>query len=221
MVSKFKVGMYMEAIQWKAAQIRRRFGNSNQFDKMQKLSKPVLYTGNIFSDILIVGRDLGKEEVEQGQVFVGKSGGLVREGMKRLGYLEAADNPAWDYCMTNLVPYKPTGNKCFSLEIRQAFWPIVNYVVKVVEPDYLVTMGRECAEMFHGSPIRSILAFTRESGVVEKKLYRGTPFEKDITVISVPHPSYFIRRGGIDSSDAELFFLDPIREGLTHGKTRD
>ena len=64
MVNKAKAGMYMQAIRWKTIQIRERFGRLNQFDKMQKLNKPVLYTGNIFSDVLIVGRDLGKEEVE-------------------------------------------------------------------------------------------------------------------------------------------------------------
>lgn len=221
MINKAKIGMYMEAIRWKTIQIRKQFVQSNQFDKMQKLNKPVLFTGNIFSDILIVGRDLGKEEVEQGQVFVGRAGKFVRRGMKILGYLEATDELPWDYCMTNLVPYKPAGNKCFSLDIRQNFWPIVNYVVRIVEPDYLITMGVECAEMFHGGPIRSILTFTKEEGVKEKKLYRGTDFEKDVIVISVPHPSYFIRRGGIDSPEADLFFLDPIREGLAHGNTRN
>lgn len=69
--------------------------------------------------VLIVGRDPGAHEVEQGRPFVGPSGKLFLDGMYRgNSYIPPALSKAGlrrdDVNITNVVPYRPWNNKFYN-----------------------------------------------------------------------------------------------------------
>ena len=87
---------------------------------------PILFAGSLEAPLCVVGRDLGKDEVRAGQPLIGAAGRSVRAGIIRArmqSHAAVQDRPtetralaeALEHALlTNLVPYKPCGNKAYS-----------------------------------------------------------------------------------------------------------
>ena len=94
---------------------------------------PVLGLGPANAPLCIFGRDPGRTEVERQHPFVGRGGQLLRAGLHqyRLGLSEAAPAPTFDEALAaggdvfwlNTVPYKPLGNKAWSMVAKRRFQP--------------------------------------------------------------------------------------------------
>jgi len=86
---------------------------SHEFDS--DYSDIVISSGIFPNNIFIVGRDLGKEEVLQHKPFVGKSGRILRNVLKFVGFNDEK------IFITNVVPFKPKNNVVFSEKVRKEF----------------------------------------------------------------------------------------------------
>ena len=94
-------------------------------------TQPILYAGNLKSQICFFGRDLGRDEVHTGQPLIGAAGTLVRKGFywamhhqqpKTRKELQSVCDRV---LLTITVPYKPPGNKAYITKVKNRFRPFV------------------------------------------------------------------------------------------------
>ena len=150
--------------------------------------KVVLYGGNPHARIMIVARDLGKDEVEVGEPLIGRAGQLFRRGSEEVGF-----EPTVDFFMCNTVPLKPKGNKAFSDLVRADFKWVLNDLFKIVLPSHVITLGFEATKTI----------FPECS---KMKPYVGMMFEiKGVKIFPNFHPSYISRQGGLKSDEGQSF----------------
>ncbi|WP_295940090.1 uracil-DNA glycosylase family protein [uncultured Xanthomonas sp.] len=98
----------------------------------------------------ILGRDQGRSEVEHGAPFVGSGGQLVRKALYRhlhhgeempdfAAGLEAGRVAFW----LNTVPYKPVGNKAWSMPVKRRFHPLMRHLLlEQWRGHEILTLGR-------------------------------------------------------------------------------
>ena len=122
---------------------------------------PILFAGSLDAPLCVVGRDLGKDEVRAGEPLIGVAGRLVRSGIARAWDQSASldDTPATrksaseaalrHALLTNLVPFKPPGNKAYPEAIRQRFRPFLErLLVDYWSGNQLITLGSEAFQWF-------------------------------------------------------------------------
>ena len=170
---------------------------------------PILFAGSLDAPLCIVGRDLGKDEVNAGQPLIGAAGRLVREGiLKAFEAPEASRDPApgqppLDHALkyavlTNTVPYKPPGNKAYPEGVRRRFRPFLERLLtRYWKGDQLITLGTEAfrwfepyaepgdIEAFGGSEARFQNAFQCRIPSADGPAAIG----KVVVVYPLPHPS--------------------------------
>ncbi len=114
------------------------------------ITEPVLLgSGRLQSPLGIFGRDPGRTEIEHREPFVGKGGQHIRNGLHRAYH--GVDCPSFEASVeigksvfwANTVPYKPLGNKAWSVGIKRRFLPIVEeLLVHHWQGQDLITCGR-------------------------------------------------------------------------------
>jgi uracil-DNA glycosylase family 4 len=168
--------------------IRESFSGSYEFDPIQGMD-PVIGEGMIDSKIMIIARDLGREEVTKGRPLIGEAGQIVRQVLLYLGI-------GSNVYMTNLVPYKPFNNTVFSPTIRKAFVPILTEQIKIIQPKCIITLGKESAEEIigmTGSVLSGIKNYYLNSScfLVENILNSNV----NCNIFPAVHPSFILRKG--------------------------
>ena len=117
----------------------------------------VMGGGDPDADIVFIGEAPGKNEDEQGLPFVGAAGKFLNE------MLAVADMSRDDIYITNIVKYRPPGNRDPLPEEKKAFWPYLLKQIEIIQPQIVVTLGRHSMEYFlpgrliskiHGEPQR-------------------------------------------------------------------
>ena len=113
-------------------------------------TKPILYYGNLKSNICFFGRDLGRDEVMAGQPLIGASGTLVRQGFYRAIYKQHTDDKQklMAVCdrllLTNTVPYKPPENKAYGVRVKKRFRPFIEQFLTIHwRGNHIITLGTE------------------------------------------------------------------------------
>ena len=106
---------------------------------------PIVGLGPKDARLAIFGRDPGKKEVEIGLPFVGAGGQKVRDALYRYRHgeslpdFEASLTVGKDLFWINTVPYKPLGNKAWSMAVKRRFQPLVARLLI----QQWITLGRE------------------------------------------------------------------------------
>ncbi|KPK31892.1 MAG: hypothetical protein AMS24_05320 [Chlamydiae bacterium SM23_39] len=137
--------------------------------------------GNIFSKIMIIGESPGKEEDLKGEVFVGKSGIILNNLLKKINIKKK------EVYITNILKcYKP--NAPTTKEISSC----INYLkqqLDIIKPKILVCLGKyannEIFKIFN-FPIKKI------SEIHGKSFSFGK-----IKIISLYHPAYALHNSNI------------------------
>jgi uracil-DNA glycosylase len=112
--------------------------------------EPIIGLGKANARIGFFGRDPGRDEVKYGEPFIGAGGQLVRKTIYRhlhgeeLPDFETSRTLGRDFFWINTVPYKPVGNKAWSMKIKRRFRPLMNeLLVEQWQGRSLITLGRE------------------------------------------------------------------------------
>ena len=113
-------------------------------------TEPVLLgSGSLRAEIGFFGRDPGRTEIELREPFIGKGGQHIRNGLHRSLYtgncpsVEASIDAGRSFFWGNTVPYKPRGNKAWSMAIKRRFAPLVEeLLVEHWAGNQLITCGR-------------------------------------------------------------------------------
>ncbi|MCW3149272.1 uracil-DNA glycosylase family protein [Stutzerimonas stutzeri] len=112
--------------------------------------EPIIGLGTASAPLCFFGRDPGREEVRHGAPFVGTGGQLVRRLLHwHLYGTEPADFAAAltageGFFWLNTVPYKPVGNKAWSMAVKRRFQPLLRQLlVDYWQGRHVITLGRE------------------------------------------------------------------------------
>lgn len=166
--------------------------------------EPIIGLGDPDTRIGFFGRDPGREEVRFGVPFIGSGGQLVRRTIYRHLYghempdFEASRALGEHFFWINTVPYKPTGNKAWSMKVKRRFHPVMtDLLTEQWNGRSLITLGREAFLWFGIGQSKAerarIEAFWKRDDRFEACLDitlaapDGSP--RGFTLYPLPHPS--------------------------------
>jgi len=118
--------------------------------------RPILLgSGSLGAPVGVFGRDPGRHEVLHAEPFVGRGGQLVRDGLHRARHgcpcpdFAASLEVGRDFFWGNTVPYKPAGNKAWSVAVKRRFLPLVTeLLVEHWQGRDLLTLGNVAFDWF-------------------------------------------------------------------------
>ena len=143
----------------------------------------VFSDGNPAARVMIVGEAPGREEDRQGRPFVGQAGRLLDRMLAAIGLARTAEDPARAVYITNVLPWRPPGNRDPEPHEVAMMLPFLRRHVELAAPEILVLMGNHACGAVLGR--RGI---TRLRGRWTEGL--GLP------VLPMLHPAYLLRQPG-------------------------
>lgn len=166
---------------------------------------PILFAGSLDSTLAFFARDLGWNEVVQGEPLIGDAGQRVRKALYRRIFQK--DPPAGDFhlsaainhiLLTNTVPYKPVGNKAYSTGVKERFRPFIAELLTCHwHGNTIVTMGTEAFQWFKPYAAKGGLdAFWKRRDRFESTIpitlaadCGGKTVSREVSLAPLPHPS--------------------------------
>lgn len=119
------------------AAILQRFGGCSLKATAKNLA---FYRGASKARVMLVGEAPGREEDQEGKPFVGRAGQLLDKMLAAAGLTEA------DVHITNIVYWRPPGNRTPTPQEAQVCRPFLERQVELVEPDFIVPLGGAAAK---------------------------------------------------------------------------
>lgn len=143
----------------------------------------VFSDGNPKAPLMLIGEAPGADEDQQGLPFVGQSGQLLNR------MLDAVELQRDQDCyITNVVPWRPPGNRPPSTEEIAQCLPFLKKHIHLIQPKLLVLLG--------GVATKTLL--NTKEGILKLRgkttLYEG--LNDRIPAIPTFHPSYLLRSPG-------------------------
>jgi DNA polymerase len=142
-------------------------------------TKLCFYRGAPTADLMIVGEAPGRDEDLEGKPFVGRAGRLLDKMLAAIGLSEP------DVHITNIVYWRPPGNRTPTPQEALACRPFLERQIELVAPKILVAVGGAAAKELFGvtEGIMRLRGKWREVAVGERK----------IQAIATLHPAYLLR----------------------------
>ena len=141
----------------------------------QSRIKAVPGEGSSNAPVMFVGEAPGKDEDEQGRPFVGRSGQLLRQTIRDVGWEEG------DVFIANVLKCRPPGNRDPEKSEIAACQRFLQAQIVLLQPKVIVTLGRYSMELL----ISPDLKITK---------VRGQHISKDgLLYLPTFHPSYILR----------------------------
>lgn len=157
--------------------------------------------GNPDADLVFIGEAPGKNEDLQGKPFVGASGKFLSE------MLEMIDLKREDIYITNIVKYRPPGNRDPLPDEKKTFLPYLQSQLEVIQPKVVVTLGRHSLNCFlpdlqisqvHGQPKRVRLSLKKNSSDV-----------LEVVILPLFHPAAALYNGAMRQTLIDDFMSIP------------
>lgn len=132
----------------------------------QSATQLVFGEGNPGAEVVFIGEAPGKNEDIQGKPFVGAAGKFLDEMLAMINLKRE------DVYITNIVKYRPPGNRDPLPEEKKAFLPYLQSQLEAIQPKVVVTLGRHSMNCFlpdlqisqvHGQPKRVRLSLKEKS----------------------------------------------------------
>lgn len=150
-------------------------------------------TSLVFADgrpdarLMLVGEAPGEQEDRQGLPFVGPAGHLLDRMLAAIGLDRHADDPARAVYISNMLPWRPPGNRSpTDMEIA-ACLPFMQRHIALKRPDILVFLG--------GISAKTLL--NRSEGITRLRGrwfdYAGPGVGQPIPALAMLHPAYLLR----------------------------
>jgi len=140
-----------------------------------------IFDGNPEADIMLIGEAPGAQEDRQGKPFVGPAGQLLDKMLAAIGLDRTK------VLITNLLFWRPPGNRTPTADEVAACLPFVERMVEIVDPKLLVYVG--------GSAAKAML--DRSEGITRLRgrwfIYE-TAEGKQIPATAIFHPAFLLRQ---------------------------
>lgn len=181
------------------ADLKRRMQEDVTLPLRSGATQLVFGEGNPDAKVYFLGEAPGYYEDKQGRPFVGLAGKLLDQLIESLGMKRA------DVYISNVVRFRPPGNRDPEPDEITAFAPYVDEEINVVQPKVIVTLGRFSMAKF--------LPMVRISAVHGKTftiLWKG----KTVTMIPMYHPAAALRSTQImDVIKGDFFIIKKVLDG--------
>lgn len=139
----------------------------------------VFGAGNPHAKLMIIGEAPGAEEDKQGLPFVGASGHLLDLMLKSVGLKRS------EVYITNILPWRPPGNRKPSEDEVALFTPFVRRHIALIRPQVLLLLG--------GSAVSALM--NTSAGITKTRGHWMTYTADDINiqVMASFHPAFLLR----------------------------
>jgi DNA polymerase len=138
--------------------------------------------GSPDAEVVFIGEAPGKNEDEQGLPFVGAAGRFLNEMLEAIGMKRE------DIYITNIVKYRPPGNRDPFPDEKVEFLPFLKKQLAIIKPKLIVTLGRHSME----SLLPPGLRISQVHG--QPKRYNGEVY------LPLFHPAAALYNGGMRQS---------------------
>jgi DNA polymerase len=100
---------------------------------------------NVVVRIMVVGQNPGRDEVKQGEPFVGASGKFFNEAIKNIIHLERSS-----FYISNVLRCFSPGNRPPTSQELEACRPILDEEIRLLKPELVIALGRVAFERLTG-----------------------------------------------------------------------
>lgn len=140
----------------------------------------VFCDGNPRARVMIVGEAPGEDEDRAGRPFVGRAGRFLDRMMAAIGLTRDAVDAERAFYVTNVLPWRPPGNRRPEPAEIAAMVPFLARHVELAAPDLLILMGNAAC-----------LAALNREGILR---LRGTWVQAfGLPAMPMTHPAYLLR----------------------------
>ncbi len=150
---------------------------------LKQTAKTLVFgAGDPEAQIMLIGEAPGAEEDRQGEPFVGPAGLLLEKMLASIGL---SRNSVY---ITNILPWRPPGNRSPSDTEIAACLPFVQRHIELIAPRIIVMLG--------GTSAKALL--NRSEGIMRLRGkwldYRIEPLNTLIPARAILHPAYLLRQ---------------------------
>ncbi len=165
----------------------------------------VFADGNPAARLMVIGEAPGADEDRIGKPFVGRAGQLLDRMLAAIGLSRTADLPADAVYITNILPWRPAGNRTPSEQEAASFLPFVVRHIQLADPDIVLTMGN--------TPTKALLQTSTGIKRMRGRWVQHQPTGKPL--LPSFHPAYLLRQ----PSEKKLSWFDliAVRKALDNG----
>jgi uracil-DNA glycosylase len=167
----------------KLREIHMAWAHKNTCGLKKTATQPVFGNGNPDADVVFIGEAPGKNEDLQGVPFVGAAGKFLEEMLGSIGMKRE------DIYITNIVKYRPPGNRDPLPEEKDACAAWLHEELEVIQPKLVVFLGRH--SMNHFFPTEKISVV---HGKLMIKTIAGIPTKYFLPLY---HPAAALYNGGL------------------------
>lgn len=147
--------------------------------------------------LMVVGEAPGQEEDRQGKPFVGRAGQLLDKMLAAIGLSRTETDPAKAAYITNILPWRPVGNRTPTPEEAALFLPFVIRHIQLAKPKVVLAMGN--------TPTKALLQTT--TGIKRMRGQWVDHSETGLPLLPSFHPAYLLRQ----PADKKLAWADLIQ----------
>lgn len=140
----------------------------------------VFADGNPGARVMVIGEAPGEEEDRQARPFVGRAGQLLDQMFAAIGLSRTAVDAEKALYITNILPWRPPGNRRPEQAEIDAMLPFVARHVELAAPDLVVLMGN--------TPCQAALG---RQGILRLRGQWTTAFDRP--ALPMTHPAYLLR----------------------------
>ncbi len=147
-------------------------------------SNLVFADGNPEADIMLIGEAPGRDEDRMGLPFVGAAGQLLDKMLLSIGLDRQS------VYITNILPWRPPGNRTPSVEETQMMWPFLKRHIQLVAPKIIFALGGSSAKLLLNTQT-GILKLRGQMTDIDFSDDQSGLFK--IPVLPSLHPAYLLR----------------------------
>lgn len=164
-------------------------------DALADLAKNLVFgEGDPDANLVIIGEAPGEDEDREGRPFVGRAGQLLDR------ILESARIEREDIYITNILKYRPPGNRNPKPEEITASTPLLLEQLQLIRPQIIGTLGNFPTQFFAGT----------KDGITKT---RGRWFDwHGVRVFPMFHPAYLLRNPSREKGSPKWLMWEDIRE---------
>ncbi len=166
------------------ADLRQIMENFDGCDLKKVANKMVFGDGNPESKIMLIGEAPGADEDREGLPFVGVSGKLLDQMLACIGLNRS------NYYITNIIPWRPPGNRNPTPEEIAMCMPFVERRIELIQPAVIVMIGGVAAK----SLMNVATGITGLRGSWHE--YKTPGGTASVQSFAIYHPSYLLRSPG-------------------------
>ncbi|OGM60954.1 hypothetical protein A3A75_04280 [Candidatus Woesebacteria bacterium RIFCSPLOWO2_01_FULL_39_10] len=172
------------------SELKTKMKNDKSLPLRSNATNLVFGEGNPETEVMFIGEGPGYWEDQKGIPFVGNAGAFLNQLIVTAGLTRE------EVFITNVVHHRPPENRDPEPSEVAAYQPYLDEMIKIIEPEIIVTLGRFSMGKF--------LPNARISSVHGKKFdvnWKG----RELVIVPMYHPAAGLRATGVKEQTIEDF----------------